>query len=783
MMIVTFDFEGSLEDGRWYVHPSGCGLLPKGWKPFYTEVRTEPWQNFRPEYGYPERHDPQWEYRRRSGEKSFGWGSDWHTHNGGSHYLFHQDGLTGKRVRFSVWGYYLVGGTGSDNPAHPGATNDRIGVDPSGFDPIPGDVPLGLQIVWAAPAENLVRGYTTVPEWVLHQVETVAQDDVITLFLYSAPEWAGIRTSGPVWDEAILEIIEDGECWGQPRIQYKRIYNVISSVEEAHRVLDLVGLQTIGPSSDDAGMGMLDDKTAVEWNRPQDVQENYREFHATHYPRAKVQFKSFDGEEPELALWSQRDPRWRDYIYGGGMTLGVSGCLVTCIAMLTGDEPPACARKLADAGVLEGSYVSRPAKIIEAYPDLSYGGTVHWRDTAADLEMLAAWLEDGPVVIETEFSPGGAVPPTDQHFVIALELDGDDLIIADPWTGEIARLLARYARDDWSLQRAVYGVRLFGHIPEGPQEPLEPIYHSLVGLHEQRGVPGIDKYIFGTQTSVYKTVLSFQNCRAIKELSPNTLTVIRPYPNNVTGKGAVEAVIDGIADDLAVLHPWLNYVGLINEQVPSGNDGAIIEAIDTEIWGMHALKNLGYPVKPLILNVAIGNPWGPWDPHDQQPLLVKAVQASFDLFGDCTIGYHGYWPSNRTFSGVRFADVNGVRTDVGKYYSFRWQEWDKEFAKHGLRPKYINTEMGVIGTHGPRADGYIDTLPNDGWRSSNGLGGDRVRLMDELAQWQAECAAWNETHGNRMLGGNFFTTGGGSKWSGFEFGDREMQAWATRLGM
>jgi hypothetical protein len=539
-------------------------------------------------------------------------------------------------------------------------------------------------------------------------------------------------------------------------------------------------------------MGMLPEghKLVTEWNRSDIEQPDYRRFYQTFYPKATVSFRSFGIEEPEIALYSQRDERWRDHIYGGGQTLGAAGCLITCIAMLTGDTPPVVASKLTDAGALEGAYLSRPSLVPHAYPTLPYGGTVHWRDTAADLEQLARWLEDGPVVIETEFDPGGAKPPLDQHFVVALELDGDDLIIADPWTGEIARLLERYAAETWDLRRAIYGARLYGHGPA--VGPVEPRFHNLVGLHVQSGVsgstPGVDPiqeyYRSRPFPSVYKTVLNFQWCEAIKAVSPETITVIRPYPNNVTGREAVYAVIDGIADDLRALEGVVDYVEIINEQIPSGNDGAIREAVATEIWGMERLRALNVDVLPLILNVAVGNPWGPWDAHDQQPLLITAVQASTDLFGSATIGYHGYWPSNLTFSGLRFADVNGIRRNVGMYYAFRAQEWDmRTFAPLGLKPYYISTEMGVIGTHGPRAgDGYIDTLPNDGWRSSNGLGGNRVRLVDELAQWQAEWAFWNETHENRFLGGNFFTTGGGSKWKEFEFGEREMLAWAAYLG-
>lgn len=157
------------------------------------------------------------------------------------------------------------------------------------------------------------------------------------------------------------------------------------------------------------------------------------------------------------------------------------------------------------------------------------------------------------------------------------------------------------------------------------------------------------------------------------------------------------------------------------------------------------------------------------------------MQASVALFGSATIGYHNYHPSNLEAAYIRFAMVNGVRRDVGRYYAFRWQEWDKEFAKHRLKPLYIGTEMGPIGTHGPRQDGYIDMMPHDGWKSEDCIGGSRSRLIDELALLQAEDAAWNATHDNRKVGNTVFTTGGGSKWSSFEWGEQEMEAWSIRL--
>lgn len=169
----------------------------------------------------------------------------------------------------------------------------------------------------------------------------------------------------------------------------------------------------------------------------------------------------------QMVLYSQRDPRWRDEVYAGNLTLGQAGCYVTCVAMIASlagsdDTPPVTAGKLRRARCFSGTYLSRPDRIAQAYPALIWGGALDWRSAAADLERLQVELARGPVIVEVEFRPGGAAPPADQHFVVVESFTGDgaDLHIADPWDGTRTRLLERYALDHWDLARAVYGVRL-----------------------------------------------------------------------------------------------------------------------------------------------------------------------------------------------------------------------------------------------------------------------------------------------------------------------------------
>lgn len=179
----------------------------------------------------------------------------------------------------------------------------------------------------------------------------------------------------------------------------------------------------------------------------------------------KAEFRTL--EKAHMALYSQRDPRWRNTVYAGGKTIGQAGCYVVCVAMLASlagydDEPPEVAAKLQEAGAFSGPLLSRPERIPHAYPRLVWDGSLNWRQAGANLVSLRHEISAGPAIIEVEFRPGGARPPQDQHFVVAERFTDDwrDLVVVDPWDGTRTQLLRRYALDNWDLGRAVYGMRL-----------------------------------------------------------------------------------------------------------------------------------------------------------------------------------------------------------------------------------------------------------------------------------------------------------------------------------
>jgi len=171
--------------------------------------------------------------------------------------------------------------------------------------------------------------------------------------------------------------------------------------------------------------------------------------------------------EPTLTLYSQRDPRWRDIEYVPGFRFSTKGCLVTAVTMIASyagyiETPPEVAAKLRGFDCFVGGDLLFPQKIPAAYPKLAWQGRVDWRDEPADIPALLDYVDQCPTIVEVDAHPGGAQPPDDQHFVVAIGYteDKSDLWIADPWDGSETLLLERYALTHWDLARAVFGVRL-----------------------------------------------------------------------------------------------------------------------------------------------------------------------------------------------------------------------------------------------------------------------------------------------------------------------------------
>jgi len=175
--------------------------------------------------------------------------------------------------------------------------------------------------------------------------------------------------------------------------------------------------------------------------------------------------------EPEpvpIIAYSQNDLLWRDQIYSHSLTFGAAGCLVVCVAMMVSTVyaerilPPEVATALNSAGAFIGDLLSRPSRIPDAYPRLTWEGVVHWRDKPADMAFIRSELASAPLIAEVQWNPLGASPATgNQHFVVITELTDTDAVVIDPWDGETKMLSeSRFALPGWTTARTITGLRL-----------------------------------------------------------------------------------------------------------------------------------------------------------------------------------------------------------------------------------------------------------------------------------------------------------------------------------
>ena len=179
-----------------------------------------------------------------------------------------------------------------------------------------------------------------------------------------------------------------------------------------------------------------------------------------------------------ITLYSQRHWYWMDEpMADGTYTIGEAGCALTASAMVCSQIEPSLTpmelnHRLKDVDGYSGANLVWEkvvdcvlSKVPGAYVYYSgptnrwKDGVLIWRDGLANMERVEVELSQGPCIMEIDFVPGG---PLNSHFVLATGFNRErtDIYIYDPWDGVRTLLLQRYARKDWILARAIYGLRL-----------------------------------------------------------------------------------------------------------------------------------------------------------------------------------------------------------------------------------------------------------------------------------------------------------------------------------
>jgi hypothetical protein len=123
-----------------------------------------------------------------------------------------------------------------------------------------------------------------------------------------AQEWKPVSSPPPPPPPDPDPEPDPDECRGLPRTQYHRVYNVIPPSVAEETAVDIFrqnwrqSRQSAGGSYDDAGLGDLDNRTAVLWNIPASAHQEYRDWYATNYPGVEVVFRTVPVAEGDYQI-------------------------------------------------------------------------------------------------------------------------------------------------------------------------------------------------------------------------------------------------------------------------------------------------------------------------------------------------------------------------------------------------------------------------------------------------------------------------------------------------
>ena len=147
------------------------------------------------------------------------------------------------------------------------------------------------------------------------------------------------------------------------------------------------------------------------------------------------------------AVYSQRDVRWASHPLWTKSTIGAHGCLMTCASMVCNKfghmENPL---ELNDWLTSHGGYLDGNlflwAKVEELYPDMKFDGFVYSPTTA----QIRAAIQAGTLpIMFVDFNDD--TPLIEMHWVLGIGVTGNDVIIADPWTGAMGKLSEMYPKN------------------------------------------------------------------------------------------------------------------------------------------------------------------------------------------------------------------------------------------------------------------------------------------------------------------------------------------------
>jgi hypothetical protein len=190
----------------------------------------------------------------------------------------------------------------------------------------------------------------------------------------------------------------------------------------------------------------------------------------------------------DITLYDQRDPIWADIRLGGtDYTMGRAGCAVTAATMVASQvsemNPGEMVQWLNDHDGFTSGGLLWWSKIAEAVEGLAFVTYHTWRrpGEVANLDVVREVLDRGPAVMQVDFDPADS--DLDTHFVTALWLEEGDVVVADPWTGEVVRLMETYGRGR-PLEAAIFALAEYRIEDPAPGPGPGPEALVLLGFND-----------------------------------------------------------------------------------------------------------------------------------------------------------------------------------------------------------------------------------------------------------------------------------------------------------
>ena len=216
--------------------------------------------------------------------------------------------------------------------------------------------------------------------------------------------------------------------------------------------------------------------------------------------------------------FSQNDPRWKGSLLGTAGTIGAYGCLETDATMVadyygSNDTPLTLNEKLKANGGYSGGNLFVWSAFAKLF-GLKYSGQFSNDEalTKNQMDQIRSQIDKGyPVFLQIDTVPQTSA--LDEHWILAIDYDGDDFIVQDPWDGSTKRITS------WGVlpQKLIYAWCWFeGKVPASGSDDVlmeikSSLYSFLVGrstvakeVAEFLGIADPDH----AETSAYKNVIN-----------------------------------------------------------------------------------------------------------------------------------------------------------------------------------------------------------------------------------------------------------------------------------